>query len=151
MSKVLLALVFLGAFLVLVFLYRLILHQPLVPQVGVPKNAQIRVGDKSLSVEVVDTAESRAKGLMHRSSLSWGEGMLFVFESEQPLSFWMKNTLIPLDIAYADIDGVIFQIEQMEPQTLTPHPSSRYAKYALEVNHGWFAASVVKIGDKIGY
>ncbi len=149
MSKVILASVFLGAFLILVFLFRLTRHQPSVPQTEVSRNTQIRVGDKSLSVEVADTAESRAGGLMNRPSLPWDEGMLFVFASEQPLSFWMKNTLMPLDIAFADATGVIFQIEQMEPQTLSSHPSSRQAKYALEVNQGWFAASGVKVGDKL--
>jgi len=102
-----------------------------------------------LLVEVADTTQQRTKGLMSRTSLPWDQGMLFVFDSEQPLSFWMKDTLIPLDIAFADASGVIFQIDSMEPQTLTAHPSSRPAKYALEVNRGWFASSRVKIGDKI--
>lgn len=151
MSKVLSALALLGAFLVLVFLNRLAVHKSVAPQANNSKTTRIRVGDRFLSVEVVSTAESRARGLMNRASLPWDEGMLFVFESEQPLAFWMRNTLIPLDIAFADAAGVIFQIEPMEPQTLNSHPSIKPAKYALEVNRGWFEARGVKIGDRIAF
>ncbi|MDP2874036.1 MAG: DUF192 domain-containing protein [bacterium] len=143
--------VFIGAFLVLLFLVLLTRREVASPLVAGSRKTQIRVGDKSLSVEVAETSESRARGLMNRASLPWDEGMLFVFDQEQALAFWMKNTLIPLDIAFADAAGVIFQIAQMEPQTLTPHPSSRLAKYALEVNRGWFAKNGLKAGAKIAF
>ena len=76
-------------------------------------------------------------------------GMLFVFPYTTALSFWMMNTFIPLSIAYLDEAGVIINIADMKPQTTDPHPSSRPARYALEMNQGWFAKRGIKAGAKV--
>jgi uncharacterized membrane protein (UPF0127 family) len=100
-----------------------------------------------LSVEIANTDEQREYGLMHRKSLDDGKGMLFVFERDQILSFWMKNTLIPLSIAFISADGRILEIHDMEPQDTRSIHSSRSARYALEVPQGWFNRAGVSVGD----
>jgi uncharacterized membrane protein (UPF0127 family) len=97
--------------------------------------------------EIARTDEQRRRGLMGRKSLPDGEGMLFVFESDRILSFWMKNTLIPLSIAYIAHDGRILEIHDMESQSLRSVQSARSARYALEVPQGWFARSQISPGD----
>jgi uncharacterized membrane protein (UPF0127 family) len=99
----------------------------------------LTVGDHKLTAEVVVTPEQRAVGLMHRFSLKPDHGMLFVFERSEPLSFWMKNTFIPLSIAFIGADGRIVNIEDMKPQTEDTHWSKGPALYALEMRKGWFA------------
>ena len=76
-------------------------------------------------------------------------GMLFVFPRSMPLSFWMMNTFIPLSIAYIDDTGTILNITDMKPQTTDPHPSAGPARYALEMNQGWFAKRGIKAGAKV--
>ena len=106
----------------------------------------IDVGGHSIKVEVAATTELRTRGLMYRDSLGADRGMLFVYPDEQMRGFWMKNTRIPLDIAFADSAGRIVWIDQMAPLD-TDSTSSRYpAKYALEMNQGWFAAHGVAVG-----
>ncbi|MDR3167170.1 MAG: DUF192 domain-containing protein [Treponema sp.] len=102
-----------------------------------------------LQAEIARTEQERARGLMHRSSLSDGEGMLFVFERDQILSFWMKDTLIPLSIAFISYDGRILEIYDMKVRDLTPIYSSRAARYALEVPQGWFERAGVTTGDRL--
>lgn len=97
--------------------------------------------------EVAATPEERQRGLMYRTELPAGSGMLFVFEDEQELSFWMKDTYIPLDIAFLDAAGRIVDIQQMQPQTEELHTSAAPAIFALEVPLGWFAAHGVNVGD----
>ena len=99
----------------------------------------LTVGDHKVTAEVVVTPEQRAVGLMHRFSLKPDHGMLFVFERSEPLSFWMKNTFIPLSIAFIGADGRIVNIEDMKPQTEDTHWSKGPALYALEMRKGWFA------------
>jgi uncharacterized membrane protein (UPF0127 family) len=92
--------------------------------------------------EVADTEAERERGLMGRASLAEGDGMLFVFDHEQPLAFWMKNTLIPLDIAYFDANGGFVSSVTMIPCERDPcatYPSARPASFALEVPAGWLA------------
>ena len=101
--------------------------------------AVLTVGDYKLTAEVVVTPEQRALGLMNRFSLKPDHGMLFVFERAEPLSFWMKNTFIPLSIAFIGADGRIVNIEDMKPQTEDTHWSKGPALYALEMRKGWFA------------
>ncbi|MBI9098251.1 MAG: DUF192 domain-containing protein [Spirochaetaceae bacterium] len=113
------------------------------------RTAELKVGDKIIHVEIADTAESRALGLMHRKSLPRDRGMLFVFEEEKRLSFWMKNTLIPLSIAYISRNGEIKEIHKMYPLDERSVSSSRSVKYALEMNQGWFKENGIVIGDKI--
>lgn len=101
-------------------------------------------------VEIADSEAERAKGLMNRTALGEERGMLFVFPSEQPLSFWMKNTLIPLSIAYIDSEGRIIDIQDMKPLDDEPpnYDSSGPAQYALEVNKGFFNERGVEVGDR---
>lgn len=103
-----------------------------------------------ISAEVARTPEERAIGLMHRRELPAHSGMLFVFEQAQPLCFWMKNTFIPLSIAFLQDDGTILNIEEMKPQSLQSHCSAVPARYALEMNAGWFRRRGLKPGDRIG-
>jgi uncharacterized membrane protein (UPF0127 family) len=100
-----------------------------------------------VQVEIADTDAERQTGLMGRTALAEDAGMLFVFGQEQPLSFWMKNTLIPLSIAYISEGGTIVDIQDMEPLDETSHPSAAPARYALEVNQGFFEARGVQVGD----
>ena len=118
------------------------------PQTGLAE-ADIRVGDVRLRVELARTPRERQIGLMHRTELAAGRGMLFVFGTEQRLSFWMKNTLIPLDIAYIAGDGRIVDIQQMKPLSLDGHDSAAPARFALEVVEGWFAEHGVEVGDRV--
>jgi uncharacterized protein len=102
-----------------------------------------------VQVEIADTDAERQMGLSGRTTLMEGAGMLFVFDQEQPLSFWMKDTLIPLSIAYVSADGRIVDTQDMQPLDETPHPSTEPALYALEVNQGFFAERGVAVGDTV--
>jgi uncharacterized membrane protein (UPF0127 family) len=86
---------------------------------------------------------------MYRKSLPDGEGMIFVFERDQQLSFWMKNTLIPLSIAYITSDGRITEIRDMYPHDENTVQSSRSVRYALEVPQGWFGRAGIRPGDVV--
>ncbi len=109
----------------------------------------LSVGMHRINAEVARTQEQRAIGLMHRKSMPQHAGMIFIFERPEPLCFWMKNTLLPLSIAFLQDDGTILNIEEMKPQTLDSHCSVRPARYALEMNAGWFVKRGLKPGDKI--
>jgi len=103
----------------------------------------------SVKAEIARTPEDRSRGLMHRKSLNDGDGMLFVFERDEVLSFWMKNTIIPLSIAFIASDGRITEIRDMMPNDLNPVKSSRSVRYALEVPQGWFGRAGVRPGDTV--
>ncbi len=111
----------------------------------------LRVGGIEIQVEIADDADERQRGLMYRESLDENQGMLFVYPEQRTLGFWMKNTLIPLDIAYIDREGRIVDIQQMEPQTTETHNSAAPAMYALEMNQGWFEANGIRVGDLIEF
>lgn len=103
-----------------------------------------------LRVELAASEMDRQRGLMHRKSLEKNSGMLFVFTHEQYLNFWMKNTHIPLSIAYIGGNGIIRDIQDMEPlDTSITYPSKYPARYALEVNRGWLAANGIVPGCRI--
>ena len=107
-------------------------------------------GEKvTLEVELAQTEQQQQRGLMERTELGKNRGMLFVFDQEQPQSFWMKNTLIPLSIAYIDGSGTIVDIQDMQPLDETSHPSAAPAKYALEVNQGFFGENGINVGDRM--
>ena len=114
-----------------------------------PRMATVKVGTHALRVEVVSTDADRAKGLMHRTSLGANDGMLFVFDEPAYHSMWMKNTLIPLSVAFIDAQGLILNILDMEPHTETPNMSAGPSIYAIETNKGWFAGKNVKAGDRV--
>jgi uncharacterized protein len=101
-------------------------------------------------VEIADDSAERARGLMYRTALGENRGMLFVYDSEMRLSFWMKNTLIPLSIAFMDAKGRIVDIQDMKPLDDDPpsYVSAEPAQYALEVNRGFFEERGVKVGDR---
>jgi uncharacterized membrane protein (UPF0127 family) len=107
----------------------------------------MKIGDRSVRVEVVGTDAQRARGLMYRRKLGTDRGMLFVYPERSRLSFWMKNTFVPLTIAFIADDGTIVHLEDMAPQTLTSHRSPKRVRYALEMNRGWFAERDVSVGS----
>jgi len=102
-----------------------------------------------LYVEIADTPESREMGFMHRRALGRNEGMLFVFPTERPLSFWMKDTYVPLDIAFAGSDMIIREIRDMAPLSTKSTRSIRSAMYALEAPAGWFEQNGVRVGGRL--
>ena len=102
-----------------------------------------------IKAEIARTDEERGRGLMFRKNLADGEGMLFVYERDQVLSFWMKNTLIPLSIAFIAYDGRIIDIRDMYPHDESSVVSNRSVRYALEVPQGWFSRAGVLHGDII--
>jgi len=109
----------------------------------------VTVGDAKFRVEVARTPEERQTGLMYRQTLAPQHGMLFVFPEEAPRTFWMKNTPIPLSIAYISRDGIIQSIQQMTPNSEMPVPSRLPAKYALEVNQGEFRELGISPGAQV--
>jgi len=100
-----------------------------------------------VKAEIASNQEDRTQGLMYREKLPDGEGMLFIFENDQVLSFWMKNTYIPLSIAFIANDGRIIDIKDMYPNDTNSVVSSRSVRYALEVPQGWFLRAGVRLGD----
>jgi uncharacterized membrane protein (UPF0127 family) len=113
------------------------------PEIG------LRIGKHALTAEVAANDPARTTGLMHRRMLPENRGMLFVFPASTPLSFWMQNTHVPLSIAYLDDAGVIINIADMQPRTTDPHPSAKPARYALEMNQGWFAKRGIRAGARV--
>ena len=109
----------------------------------------IGVGREEFVVEVARTPQEQARGLMARKRLGEREGMIFVYAADRRMSFWMKDTLIPLSIAFLAADGEILQIEDMKPLDLTPVTSHRSARHALEVNEGAFERAGARVGDRV--
>jgi uncharacterized protein len=109
----------------------------------------LAIGAQKLTAEVAATPAQREVGLMNRFSLQPDHGMLFVFERAEPLSFWMRNTFIPLSIAFIAADGRILNIEDMQPQTDDSHWSKGVALYALEMKKGWFAERGIVAGANV--
>ena len=111
---------------------------------------QLNAGMHLIRAEVAADYGSRMTGLMHRATLPPNAGMLFVFDDDQRQCMWMKNTLVPLSVAFIDEKGAIINIEDMAPQTEDSHCASRPSRYALEMNRGWFAARGIKPGSRLG-
>jgi len=103
-----------------------------------------------IEVEVAATQTNRMVGLMQRQRLGANQGMLFVFPKAERHCMWMKNTLIPLSVAFLDEEGRIVSLSDMQPQTENSHCAAASARYALEMNQGWFSAKGIKPGMKIG-
>lgn len=115
------------------------------------RTVQIRVGGVPAEVEIADTDALRQRGLMHREALPENHGMLFVYADAAVRSFWMRNTEIPLDIAFIDGNGYVVNIEQMEPHTDRNYYSQGPMMYALEMELGWFEKNGVGPGDRLEF
>jgi uncharacterized membrane protein (UPF0127 family) len=112
--------------------------------------AQLTAGMHAIRAEVVADMASRMTGLMHRPSMPANSGMLFIFDEATVHCMWMKNTLIPLSVAFLDEAGAIINIADMTPHSEQSHCAARPARYALEMNRGWFASRGIKPGQRIG-
>lgn len=111
---------------------------------------ELQAGFHRIEAEVAHMPETRARGLMHRREMAPQRGMLFVFTHDERHCMWMRNTFLPLAVAFMDGSGRITNIEEMQPQTEVNHCAARPARYALEMNAGWFAQRGIKPGDVIG-
>jgi len=110
---------------------------------------QLEAGAHSLDVEVAATPEQRERGLMERSRLADDAGMLFVFEQKARHCFWMKNTPLPLSIAFIADDGTLVEIDDMQPLTTNPHCVHEAVRYALEVKQGGFSDKGIGSGTRV--
>ena len=110
---------------------------------------QLSVGIYVIQAEVAATPAEREQGLMLRTKMGSNEGMIFDFGAPAGVCMWMKNTLIPLSVAFIDLDGRIVNIEDMQPETLDSHCAKRTVNYALEMNLGWFKQKNIKPGMKV--
>lgn len=110
---------------------------------------QIKAGVYRINAEVARSPDERSVGLMNRKSMPPDQGMLFVFEQAGGYCFWMRNTLIPLTIAWLDETGRIVSMANMQPLSEQSHCPSTPAKFALEMNQGWFDKKGLKIGSKL--
>lgn len=110
---------------------------------------QLGAGMFNIQAELALTPQQREIGLMNRTDLGPYQGMLFVFEAPAKQCFWMKNTLLPLSVAFVGNDGTIVNIDEMKPQTLDPHCSAAPVRFVLEMNQGWFAKRGLKAGSKL--
>lgn len=103
----------------------------------------------SLAVELATTKAAWEKGLMFRRSLPADKGMLFIFQEDQSCGFWMKDTYVPLTVAYIDKGRQVFELRDLEPLNETPEVPSQPYCYALEVNRGWFESHGLGVGSRI--
>ena len=119
------------------------------PQPALP-TTELRIGSKKITAEIADEEHERAAGLMFRKSLASDSGMLFVMDRSGPVGFWMKNTEVPLTIAYIDAAGLIKELHDLQPRNETPVPS-RFPNiaYALEMPQGWFSKNNIWPGERI--
>jgi len=111
---------------------------------------ELKAGMHLIRAEVAADFSSRARGLMHRKALAPNAGMLFVFDDAALHCMWMKNTYVPLSVAFVDEKGEITNIADMEPQSERSHCATRPARYALEMERGWFAQRGIKAGARLG-
>lgn len=134
-----------GALLALLFQLTGCDHASTGPASTLPTTT-MQIGSKTFTLEIADTTDARTVGLMRRDSMPSDHGMIFVFREQQPLSFWMLNTRIPLDIVYVDSAGKVVSVKQMKPYDQTGVPSDGPAQYAIELNKGAAASADVKAG-----
>lgn len=111
--------------------------------------SRFSVGMYVIEAEVAATEPQREQGLMNRKQLGTNQGMMFIFDRPFGYCMWMKNTLLPLSVAFLDKDGIILNIEEMLPLTEATHCATKAALYALEMSAGWFRAKGIKAGSKI--
>lgn len=111
---------------------------------------ELNAGFHRIEAEVAADQANRMQGLMNRRSMAANQGMLFVFPQADRHCMWMRNTLLPLSVAFLDEQGQILNIEDMKPQTEMSHCAAAPARFALEMNVGWFAGKGFKAGQRIG-
>jgi len=109
----------------------------------------LSINGRPLTVEIARSDKQRQQGLMYRDNLDWNNGMLFIFENDKVLSFWMKDTKIPLSIAFIDKYGKVTDIFDMKPYSLEAVTSTEKCRYAIEVNKGFFEESGLAVGDTV--
>jgi len=117
--------------------------QPALPTV------KLTAGIHVITAEAATTNQSRTIGLMHRERLAPNHGMLFVFDDKAQQCFWMRNTIVPLTIAFIEDDGTILQLADMAPKSEVSHCSQRAVRYALEMEQGWFGKRGIAPGARI--
>ena len=110
---------------------------------------RLSAGIHVIEAQLARTPQQREIGLMFKKTMGANQGMLFAFEHPSQQCFWMKNTLLPLAIAFVGDDGAIVNIDSMKPQTLDSHCSAAPVRYVLEMNDGWFAKHGIKPGQKL--
>jgi uncharacterized membrane protein (UPF0127 family) len=110
---------------------------------------RLNAGIHNINAEVASTPQQREIGLMFRSAMPASDGMLFIFEQPGQQCFWMRNTLIPLSVAFIGDDGSVVNVDDMKPQTLDSHCSAKPVRFVLEMNDGWFAKRGIKAGSKL--
>jgi uncharacterized protein len=120
------------------------------PAIGQLPALELSAGIHLIRAEVANTFDSRARGLMFRKSLGPNSGMLFVFPDVSTHCMWMKNTYVPLSVAFMDEQGTIVSLHDMQPQNETSHCAAKPARFALEMNQGWFTQKGIMPGAKIG-
>jgi uncharacterized protein len=118
------------------------------PQTNLPR-VTLSAGMHQIDAQVAQTIDQRSTGLMHRREMPQHEGMLFVFERPSMQCFWMKDTLLPLSVAFIADDGTVVNIADMKPLALDSHCSDKPVRFVLEMNQGWFVKKGVKPGTKL--
>ena len=130
-------------------LFALLLLCPVLAVAQQLPRTELTAGVHLVRAEVAENFVTRMQGLMHRTSMGANEGMLFIFDEPGIQCMWMKNTLIPLSVAYIADDGSIVNIEDMKPQTEDSHCTKKPVRFALEMNQGWFASKGLRPGAKL--
>jgi len=121
------------------------------------EKAKIKLGNQVVSVEIAKSFEQQARGLMFKKKLAKDTGMLFIYDHEQIMSFWMKNTFIPLSIGFFNQDRVLVDVQEMEPvksemqKEIPSYKSRKPARYALEMPAGWFKLRKVNVGTPFNF
>lgn len=118
------------------------------PQPRLP-TVQLQAGMHNIVAEVARTPQQQQIGMMMRTDMATHEGMLFVFEEASARCFWMKNTLLPLSIAFIEDNGTVVNIAEMKPRSEASHCSDKPVRYALEMNQGWFAKRAIRPGFRL--
>ncbi|MEQ1517899.1 MAG: DUF192 domain-containing protein, partial [Usitatibacteraceae bacterium] len=118
------------------------------PQAGLP-TISLKVGSQAVRAEIANTEASRQVGMMYRKKMAPQDGMLFIFPEVGYHAMWMRNTFIPLSVAYMDERGAILSIHEMQPLSDIAHQSAGPARFALEMNAGWFSTHKIKAGDAV--
>lgn len=125
------------------------MHESLAQSPNVAFYTQLKVNDHVIQAEVAKSKAQRRRGLMFRQSFLGGDGMLFAYSKPKRVCMWMKNTLIPLSVAFVDVQGAIINIEKMVPHSRDVHCSRTPVHYALEMNRGWFSKRGIGPGSQI--